>query len=209
MSGPSDRLPGTGIVAERLLLREFSHRVNDELASAIRLISVAANRSTSNEARAALGAVRHRLQEQARLHHSLQMPDYTTAIDLAAYLCQLCRAISHSMLEGEGIGLSLSVHPLRLDSERCWLLGMIVFGLVTNAARHAFDRRPGSIRLEVRPTGASIECSVTDNRSSAANSLDGQDLAIIEALAAGLHATVDMQSGPDGARTIIDFPYAP
>ena len=57
MSSLSQQLPGRG-AAERLLLREFSHRINNELASAISLVSVAASRCTSNEARAALAAVR-------------------------------------------------------------------------------------------------------------------------------------------------------
>jgi len=39
-----ERLPERGAAAERLLLREFSHRINNELASAIGLISVAAHR---------------------------------------------------------------------------------------------------------------------------------------------------------------------
>jgi len=34
----------------------------------------------------------------------------------------------------------LSLHPVRTSSERCWFLGMIVFELVSNAARHAFPR---------------------------------------------------------------------
>jgi two-component sensor histidine kinase len=53
---------------------------------------------TSNEARAALTAVQHRLQGYARVHQLLQMSEYTTAIDLTVYLSQLCR--SCSKLEG-------------------------------------------------------------------------------------------------------------
>src|ERR1043165_9072279 len=97
MSSPLEPMLGRG-AAERLLLREFSHRINNELASAIGLVSVAANRCDNNEARATLAAVRDRLQSFARVHHSLQMPEYTTTIDLTAYIHQLCRSISHSKL---------------------------------------------------------------------------------------------------------------
>ena len=44
MSSPSELLPDRGATTERLLLREFPHRINDELASVISLSSVAANR---------------------------------------------------------------------------------------------------------------------------------------------------------------------
>ena len=207
MSGPSDRLSGSGVVAERLLLREFSHRVNDELAS--HPLDLGGREPLHrNEARA-LDAVQHRLQGYAEPHHSLQMPEYTTTIVSTAYLCQLCRAISRSELESEGIELSLAVYPLRMDSEGCWLLGMIVYELVTNAARDASHDAEGSIHLEVRPAGASIECCVTGNGSSATKPLRGQGLATVQALAAGLHATVDMQSGPNGTRTVLNFSHTP
>ena len=46
----------------RLLLREYSHRINNEFASAIGAISVAAARSADNEAKAVLAAVWDQLQ---------------------------------------------------------------------------------------------------------------------------------------------------
>jgi two-component sensor histidine kinase len=208
MNGVSELPPVRSADMERLLLREFSHRTNNELASAIGLISVAASRCDSNDARTALVAVLDRLQSYARVHHSLQMPEHSTTIDLAAYIHQLCRAISHSKLETKGIELSLSLHPLRMSSERCWLLGMIVFELITNAARHAFGDSGGAIRLDLLPAGACIECCITDNGTSSPNRSPGRGLAIVQALAANLDGTVDMQFGPDGTRTIVNFPYA-
>jgi two-component sensor histidine kinase len=55
----------------RLLLREFSHRVNNEFASAIAAISIAATRSASVEAEAALSAVRNQLQSYAQVHQCI------------------------------------------------------------------------------------------------------------------------------------------
>jgi two-component sensor histidine kinase len=208
MRSLSEQLPGHG-ATERLLLREFSHRINNELASAIAVVSVAASRCDSDEARGALAAVRDRLESFASVHHSLQMPDYTTTIDLTAYINQLCRAISHSKLASKEIELSLSIYPLKLSSERCWLLGMIVFELITNASRHAFHDRAGSIHLQIWPAGKSIECCIMDNGTSDANPSPGRGLSIIAALASSLHGTVDMKFGPDGARTIVNFPHSP
>src|SRR5262249_50238842 len=133
----------------------------------------------------------------ALVHHSLQMPEYTTTIDLAAYLQQLCRAICHSKLERQRIALSLSLHPLRMDSERCWLLRMIVFELITNAARHAFAGRAGAIRLDVRLIGTTIECRIEDNGTAAETPSPGRGIAIIEALVTILHGTLDMKFGPN------------
>ena len=207
MNGLSQQLPGSR-EAERLLLREISHRVNNELASAISLVSVTARRCNSNEARAALVTVQDRLESFARVQHSLQMPEYTTTIDLADYIRQLCRGISQSKLLDKGIELSLSICPLKISSERCWFLGMIVFELITNAARHAFDDHAGSIRLEILPTGASIECCITDNGRSEASPAPGRGLSIVTAFAELLRGTIDMQFGPNGTRTIVIFPLS-
>jgi two-component sensor histidine kinase len=46
----------------RLLLREYSHRINNEFASAIGAISVAAAHSATNEAKAVLAADQDQLQ---------------------------------------------------------------------------------------------------------------------------------------------------
>lgn len=203
----SERLPERGAAAERLLLREFSHRINNELASAIGLISVAAHRSDSNEAKSALATVRDHLECYAHVQHSLQMPEYTTDIELTTYIHQLCRAISRSRLEREGIGLTLSLHPLKMSSERCWFLGMIVFELVSNAARHAFRDEAGSIHVGIFPVGTSVECRITDDGRASADSRRGRGLSIVEALAARLHGMLDVQFGPNGTTTIVNFPH--
>lgn len=205
MSGLSDQLSGCG-EAGSLLLREISHRVNNELASAIGLVSVMAMRTSSGEARAVLAKVQDRLESFARVQHSLQKPEYTTTIDLAAYIHKLCEGISHSKLADKGINLSLSICPLKMSSERCWLVGMIVFELITNAARHAFGDNAGSVHLEIWPVGSSIECSVTDSGSCEAHPVPGRGLSIVTALTTALDGCFELQFGPNGTRAAVSFP---
>jgi two-component sensor histidine kinase len=199
-------LPDGGVAAERLLLRELAHRIDDELASAIDLVSKAAGHCDGTEAKATLASVQDRLESHARLCHLLQLPQFTTAIDLAAYLQQLCRSISRSSLEAERIALSLLLHPLKMSSERCWLLGMIVFELITNAARHVSHGGAGAIHLEVWGTATSIACCVTYNGTFDESRYREQDRSIVEMLAANLHGTVDMSAGPEGTRTVVNVP---
>src|SRR5580698_2604719 len=89
----------------QLLLREYSHRINNEFASAIGVISIAARRSPNDQARDALFAVQDQLQNYAHVHHALQMPEHSTSIDAGAYLRRLCQAISCSRLHARGIEL--------------------------------------------------------------------------------------------------------
>jgi two-component sensor histidine kinase len=192
---------------ERLLLREITHRINNEFASAIQVVSFTAAKSPDGNVKAALAGVMEQLHNYARVHHALQMPASNDDVDTAAYLRELCRSISRSKLEQRNIELVLVERPFRMSSERCWMLGMIVSELVTNAVRHAFDRRGGIIRIECRGHPGLIECRVSDNGSaSTADVRPGSGLKIIDALAQDLGADFQFNLGEDGSESILMIP---
>jgi two-component sensor histidine kinase len=192
----------------RLLLREYSHRINNEFASAIGAISVAAARSPNKQTKAALTAVQMQLQSYAEVHHVLRIPEHSTRIDAGAYLRQLCRAISCSKLDAKGIKLLFVEHPFQMDSERCWRLGMIVSELITNSARHAFHDGAGTIGVELMPSASFVACKVTDNGVAAPDIRPGQGSRIMGALASSLGATLDQQFGANGTATVLILPLA-
>jgi two-component sensor histidine kinase len=191
---------------ERLLLREFAHRISNEFASAISVISLAAARSANDEVKVALAAAQDRLQNYAQVHQALRMPEHGSFVDAGPYLHQLCRAISRSRLDVKSIELVLVERPLRMNSDCCWRLGMIVSELITNAARHAFRESGGVIRVELRSSQSFVECRVTDNGTAAANIRPGHGLEIVEALAKALDGKIDQRFGPQGAATVVIFP---
>jgi two-component sensor histidine kinase len=181
---------------ERVLLRELNHRINNEFAAAISTVSVAAARSDDQVAKTALTGVRDLLQHYADVHRALQTPDHDTPVDAATYLRQLCVSISRSKLEDREIKLVLSAHPLQLPAERCWRLGMILYELIINAARHAFEGGGGEIRVAVWVDGAFVKCSVQDNGSAAPNIHPGPGLQIVDALSEALGGRFKQTFGP-------------
>jgi two-component sensor histidine kinase len=189
----------------RLLLREYSHRINNEFALAISAISIAARRSTTDETRSALALIEDQLFNYAQVHHVLQMPEHSFKIDAAAYLHDLCGAINRSKLANKGIELVLAARRVQMNSERCWRLGLIVSELITNAVRHAFDECGGMIRVELRPSRSFVECRVTDNGTSEPNIYPGHGLKIVAALARSLGGTIEQRSGPRGTTSILVF----
>src|SRR3981189_3659319 len=146
-----------------VLLREITHRVNNELAWAIQVVSFAAAKSPDGNVKAALAGVMEQLHNFARVHHALQMPAGNDRIDASAYLRDLCGSISRSKLENRNIKLVLVERQFQMSSKRCWLLGMIVAELITNAVRHAFDQEGGTIRIEGRASEGFVECRGSDN----------------------------------------------
>lgn len=193
----------------RLLLREYSHRINNEFASAISIVSMAAMRSTTDEAKCTLTAVKDRLFNYAQVHHALEMPESSVLIDGAAYVRSLCRAISRSKLASQGIKLVLEEKKFRLHSERCWRLGLIVSELITNSAHHAFAGRGGAIRVELLPSASFVECRVTDNGAGEPAARPGHGLKIVNALAHSLGGTFKQSFGPHGATSVLVFPLDP
>jgi hypothetical protein len=127
---------------ERTLVREMTHRVNNQLASAIDVVTAAAVRAEHPEARVALGNVADLLPEQANVHRVLTIPVGDALVDAAQYLRQLCLATTRSRLEPIGVHLSFQADTLPLEPERCWRLGMAVHELLTNSARQCVLRRP-------------------------------------------------------------------
>jgi two-component sensor histidine kinase len=192
---------------DRLLLREFTHRINNELAAAIGIVSIAAARTTNIEAQTALGVVERQLHGYAQVLHTLQIPQYGICVDVAVYLRQLCRAITRARLGGRGIELVLVEHPFQMSSERCWRVGLIVSELITNAANHAFAGRGGVIRVEIAPAGSLFECRVTDDGAASENHhRPGHRLRIIEALADSLGGTINHHFGPTGTSATLIAP---
>jgi two-component sensor histidine kinase len=56
---------------------------------------------------------------------------------------------------------------------------MIVYELVTNAARHAFGNGNGQVRVELSRAGKLVECRVVDNGSAPASVRRGRGLKIV------------------------------
>ena len=194
---------------ERLLLHELQHRINNEFAAAIGIASVIAARSRSGEVRTALSDVTELLHQYVDVNLALEVPEYDTVLDGAAYLRELCLSISRAKLNKRKIKLVFSAQSLPLRAERCWLLGMIVHELITNAARHAFEGGSGEICISIRRDGAYVTCGVQDNGSAASGIKPGRGLKIVHGLSNALGARFRQTFGPAGSRSLVVFPFDP
>jgi len=190
----------------RLLLEELNHRVGGEFAAAIWTLSQAAALAQTDEVKSALGAVQRRLENFARVHRALRVPEFRTGIDGCVYLRQLCEAISLSRLQFRGIRLELLERKLEIDSEQCWRLGMIVSELVASAASHSFVNPPARIWVAAARRGALIWCRVEDNGTAAEKGSDNRGLRIVDALAHELHGEFEQYRRGDVSVATVIFP---
>jgi two-component sensor histidine kinase len=192
-----------------LLLREWNHRINNELTSAIYAVSAKAVHSDSVAVKAALLDVVDLLHQCADVHRALHMPDQGRLTDAARYLQQLCFSITKYQLDRLAIRVLFSADDLRLEGERCWKLGMIVSELLTNAARHAqFDGRHPELRVELMLAGNVVKCGVSDNGSAPEPIRRGRGLTIIGELASSLGGRVHTSCAADGTSFLVTFPLS-
>jgi two-component sensor histidine kinase len=96
--------------------------------------------------------------------------------------------------------------PIELATDQSWRVGMIVFELITNAARHAFRDRGGTIRVELLMDGEQVRCRVSDDGSTARVAPAGRGSEIVEALAEELEGQIVRIFDTRGATVLLSFP---
>ena len=198
--------PQMRLLHQAVLLHELNDRINNEFAFAISAVSLAAVHSDNAQVKLALSAVSELLHSYADVHRALQMPEADRVIDAATYLRQLCLSISRSKLDRLEIHLVLAACPLLLRSDRCWRLGMIVYELITNAARHAFSEGRREIRVELLRGGSHVICKVQDNGSPPRSIVPGRGLKIVHELAKALNGNLEHKVGSKGSISLLAFP---
>ena len=201
-------VPRLPVPEEPLLLDELNHRIINEFASLIAIVSRAATASGTEDVKRALRGVAQLLHHYAQVHRALLPPDRGDLVNAEGYLTSLCRSISRSKLDHMNVDLVLAVPPLMLESDRCWRLGMIVSELITNAARHAFGGRPGKIRVELVRAGGLVRCTVSDNGSAPADVQPGRGIRIVEELTKALDGRFAQRFGSAGTAATVVFAEA-
>jgi two-component sensor histidine kinase len=199
--------PDSPTAEQGILLRELNHRISNGLASAINLVSAAAVRAEGPEAKRALSDMVELLHGYADVQHALEMPRGKALIDAATYIRMMGCAMRRSLLDRMNIRLALATESLPLQPERCRRLGLILHGLVTEAAKHAyFEARTGEIKVKLTRIGAVVNCVVMDNGSRSVRGAAGRGVRISNDLAKGLGGRVEHGFGTDFTSVVLSFP---
>jgi two-component sensor histidine kinase len=191
----------------RTLLDELNHRIKNELASVINLVSFKAIWTDNADAKEELSNVVDLLHQHVEVHSILTMPDRDGLVDAGEHLRKLGLAMSRCKLDRMNIHLLLSIDRLALESERCWRLALAVYELVTNAVRHAcFDGHDGEIKIKLMRSASGVNCRVTDNGSGLGRIKPGRGLRIVGELAKSLGGRMGHTFGTTWTSFVLDFP---
>jgi hypothetical protein len=147
------------------------------------------------------------LHGYADVQQALATPRGRALIDAATYVRMMGSAMRRSLLDRMNIRLALATESLPLQPERCRRLGLIVHGLVTDAAKHAcFEARTGEITIKLTRVGTVVNCVVLDNGSRPARGAAGRGLRITNDLAKGLGGRVERGFGTDFTSVVLSIP---
>jgi two-component sensor histidine kinase len=199
---------GDELSTSMLLLAEMAHRIGNEYTLAMTSLSLAALRANNSEAKDALDDACRMLKSYADTHRALRPPFQTEAINLAEYLCELCRSLARSRLADRGVTIGLVAYPVALAPERAWRVALIISELVVNSLRHAFNGHCGRIVVEIDRRGNTIECRVADDGCSVMPAAPGYGSAILKALASQLGGHIEREFDSRGGRACLTFPHS-
>jgi two-component sensor histidine kinase len=203
---PVDR-PMAAAFANQLLLAEYIHRSANDFAVACAEAHVAGRQETLEGTRDRLDRLVERLYSLAAIQRLLQ-PPRAAVMDLGNELGDLCHHHAQARFAELGVFVQLRAVDVEIDSTRGWMLLMIVSELLTNAARHAFARPGGLVKVDMIRREKEIVCRVGDDgggiRPEAARPRAGT--AIVRELARTAGITMRLCQGSVGTLVELRMP---
>lgn len=141
-----------GLLQEKeLLMQEIHHRMKNDMSFVRSLLSLQASSSANGELKSALQDAGNRISVMIQVYERLYSGGDFLHVDVSEVVKGLVRELGASTIP-VGIELSADCEECSVPTRMSVSLGIIANELVTNAAKHAFDRLDGaSISLSLTP----------------------------------------------------------
>lgn len=197
---------------KELILKEVHHRIKNNMALVISLLSLERSFLRDSEAIKALEAAESRIRSMEVLYDKLYRSQSIQSVPLHEYLEVLVEEVL-SLFPKEGkIQRNLTIPPLEVDPKTLSTLGLIVNELITNSMKYAFKGRDsGSISLFVETEKGSIRLLYADDgiglpRGFTLEGSEGFGLQLVALLTEQMGGTLHIETR-GGARFVLQFPY--
>jgi two-component sensor histidine kinase len=181
--------------------RELDHRVKNNFAMIVAMLSLQKDRSATPEVREAVSEAIRRIESLTRAHAMLNLhPGDSTKIDLATYLGDLCRSMERALLADRDITLECRVEPVMMEADRAISVALIINELVTNAVKHAFVAgQSGRIVVTFERSAGGWRFGVSDNGKGMEGRKAGTGQRLVASLVKQLQAVHTIGPGPGAA----------
>ena len=199
---------------KEVLLREIHHRVKNNLAIIISLLSLQQNRIRSaDEAVAAFAETQSRVQALAQLHQMLYQSENLEVIDLADFVTDATRRLQNVYDAYGDVAIDLDLSSVRIDMDHAIPAGLIFTELFTNALKYgAPEVGVGKIRVSLtRRENTAVFLEVCDNGRGMSSDTDGRGgsslgMELVRALTQQLNGELDVDTSTG---TCVRLRFAP
>lgn len=201
------------LAAKTMLIHEVDHRVKNNLQMIAGLLSMQTRAITDEKARAAMQAMRSRVEALGTVHRRLYQSNDVARFDVADFARDLATDLVHG--SGKTIRLHLDLETADVPVEKAPPIALIMNELITNTLKHAYPGdRSGRLSLRVAPEGGYIGIRLVDD--GIGMPVEVMDKAsfgkrLTETLARQLNASISWSSGNPGTIVNIRMPreFAP
>lgn len=185
---------------QELYLNEIHHRLKNNLSAVSAVLELELDEVQDEKSRNIITAAKSRIKSVGLAHSLFYEQEEFLTIELSEYLEKI---IAHTQSvydrETKNIEVKTQMVPVKVDTHKAMLCGLIVNELLINAFKHAFnDRKEGLIEIDVKQTDhQKVTVCVTDDglgfEDEGSSKIKG--MFIIKALAHKLKA--EMESNPN------------
>ena len=146
------------------LMREIHHRVKNNLQVISSLLNMQQRALTDPAARAAMSDTRQRITALALIYRALYQGPDLKRVDLRTFLEELtAQLIAADISHGANVRTEIHVDDLVIDPDRLAPLALFAVEAVTNAQKHAFAGRGGTLRVNFIVRGDEAELEISDD----------------------------------------------
>lgn len=189
------------------LFNEIHHRVKNNMQIVSSMLMIEQIRAGQGPLAERLQLVADRVSSMALVHTMLYERQEASQVDISAYLTELCRNLAegHGATE-RGIRIEVTADDSRLAMDHAVPLGLLVNEAVSNALKHAFPNRSGTIQVNFASGGGgSFVLAVTDNGTGLPTQPKGTGIGttIIRSLAGQLDAQTTLTNRPGAPGTVL------
>jgi two-component sensor histidine kinase len=195
---------------KEVLLKEVHHRVKNNLHIISNLLDLQSDRIQDQHLLSLFSDAQTRIQAMALIHEQLYQSDMLGQINFANYLQRLLENIFFSTHgSNHAIQPLILAEPVLLNLETAVPCGLLINELVTNALKHAFPTKQGSITIRLYQCEDMVHVVVQDDGIGLPDGFDWQrisslGLKLVHLLAKQLRAELAIDGG-QGVRVELKF----
>ncbi|HEX8232847.1 MAG TPA: sensor histidine kinase [Caulobacteraceae bacterium] len=190
------------------LMREIHHRVKNNLQVITSLLNMQQRALADPSARVAMIDTRQRINALALIYrHLYQGPDLKK-VDFASFLEELIAQLISSDPEA-GVRTELEADELIIDPDQLAPVALFAVEAITNAQKHAFAGRGGTLRVRfsVGADEARLEIADDSGSADAASAGEGVGRTLMNAFARQLRGRLEFEANGWGGLTVaLAFP---